>query len=152
MSWDDDDYSIWGYNGDPVHDSWVDYTTDEYEDSDYCGWTDGRSGGAPESVDSGAQPDIRRLEKEIDYLEGALTASLVSVSLWEGKIARATSTRKIANLRRHIEAEQVKIADYRARLDAARNSPVRVEARRRNYTGVAIAIICGLIVLLSMLI
>lgn len=40
MSWDDDDMfddGFGGYNGDPEHDMWTDYTTDMYEDTNYSG-------------------------------------------------------------------------------------------------------------------
>lgn len=76
MSYDD-------YNGDSVHDMWVDYTTDQYEGTDYSGENPPRhhrryaSAPTPRSTPSRRQPKSDGKHSDIYLAVGLLIALAV---------------------------------------------------------------------------
>lgn len=149
MSWDDDDCGggNWGYDGDPVHDQWVDYTTDMYEGTDYSdenpGWDD-----HPTTV----QTDTGRLEKEVKCLEGALAASLLVLADLEDKAVRASSRRTLAKFQRHIDDEKAKIEDYRRRMAEMQGKLESAKLNDTNRTTVSVSLaLIALVILCLML-
>lgn len=178
MSWDEDDYDdgSWGYDGDPVHDQWVDYDTDMYEDSNYSGenpdWEEYPDDFADDDFEVEttcqlpndysrqaqtnlsalpSQSQIGRLEKKVHYLEGALAASLLTLNKWEEKAERASSPKNMAKYQRHIEKEKARIADYRSQLDKTKSLLGSTNLNNYNRNTYIAAFVGGALVMLCIM-
>lgn len=179
MDYDDfDNGDDWGYDGDPEHDMWVDYTTDMYEGSDYSGENPDHdvdwdaeyeanvdyhhgpvrhygNGDTHRHTPQAASMSEQQYEHRIHQLETLIAAALASAATLDAKSANATTPKEIWKYQQRAGRKQSEARKYREELD--RLTTDRKTARRNaeaNRTDtilwicIAISVVAVLIALL----
>lgn len=180
MSWDDDDDDYgddtWGYDGDPVHDQWVDYTTDIHEHSDYSGEKPDWEDHAEDFADDGYEP-FRHSDYDRDwsrpsafglssppspsenggsdrkelFLKGALAASLLAAAEADDKARDESAKKDIAKSQRRVEDVKAGIAAARVQLAQTEAELEQARKKDHNRNAVVVALLCGALVMLAIL-
>lgn len=145
------------YNGDAVHDMWVDYTTDVYEGTDYTGEYDaepegwhGSAGDEPRITPSTLM-SVQHYKRRVDELEGMIATALASAAILEEKSANASSPKNIRKFYRRAIEKQSEAKRYQDELETVKQKYIRAQIRAEGAKTRVLTWICIPVSLIAIL-
>lgn len=144
-----------GYNGDPVHDSMLDYDTDIYEGTNITGLNPPRDA----NCDAGYEvyyvdydDKARRCEARIQKLEGLIAAALASAAALDKNSAESSSAKEIQRYQRRAAKKRSDAERYQAKVEEVKDRYLRAKEEAEAVRTRTTAVICVLVSLFAILI